>query len=72
MQPTRPRPARLALLLALDAFHGVASGDWLGVEIWVLILFAEYAATIRTIPPKEERKASRASSASEAAGRVEG
>ena len=48
------------LLLALDVFHGVASGDWLGVEIWALILFAEYAATIRTIPPREERKAERA------------
>jgi hypothetical protein len=48
------------VLLALDVFHGVASGDWLGLEIWALILFAEYAATIRTIPPKEERKAERA------------
>ena len=48
------------VLLALDVFHGVASGDWLGVEIWALILFAEYAATIRTIPPKEERRAERA------------
>ena len=48
------------VLLALDVFHGAASGDWLGVEIWALILFAEYAATIRTIPPKEQRKAQRA------------
>ena len=48
------------VLLALDVFHGAASGDWLGVEIWALILFAEYAATIRTIPPKEERKVERA------------
>jgi len=48
------------VLLALDVFHGAASGDWLGVEIWILILFAEYAATIRTIPPKKERKAERA------------
>ena len=51
------------ILLALDVFHGVASGDWLGVEIWLLILFAEYAATIRTIPPREERKAERANPA---------
>jgi len=51
------------VLLALDVFHGVASGDWLGVEIWVLILFAEYAATVRTIPPKEERKAERVNAA---------
>lgn len=44
------------VLLALDVLHGVKSGNWLGVEIWALILFAEYAATIRTIPPKENRK----------------
>jgi hypothetical protein len=44
------------VLLALDVFHGAASGKWLGVEIWVLILFAEYAATIRTIPPLNPRK----------------
>lgn len=41
------------VLLALDVLHGVRSGDWAGVEIWILILFAEYAATIRTIPPAD-------------------
>ena len=42
-------------LLALDVFHG----KWSGVEIWALILFAEYAATIRTIPPKSIQKTAR-------------
>ena len=44
------------VLLALDVFSGVVSGAWKGVEIWVLVLFAEYAATIDTIPPIEDRK----------------
>jgi hypothetical protein len=43
-------------LLVLDVTHGVAAGQWRGVEIWVLILFAEYAATIRTIPPAETKR----------------
>jgi len=51
------------ILLALDVFHGAASGDWLGIEIWALILCAEYAATIRTIPPKDVRKTVRANAA---------
>jgi hypothetical protein len=47
-------------LLVLDVAHGIAAGQWRGVEIWVLVLFAEYAATIRTIPPTEtKRKAAR-------------
>lgn len=44
------------ILLLLDIFSGVVSGAWKGVEIWVLVLFAEYAATIHTIPPIEDRK----------------
>ncbi|MDB5690263.1 MAG: hypothetical protein JWL91_2139 [Sphingomonas bacterium] len=48
-------------LLVLVVMHGVFSGEWRGVEIWVLVLFAEYAATIRTIPPSEtKQKAARA------------
>jgi hypothetical protein len=38
-------------LLVLDIASGLAAGRWQGIEIWILILFAEYAATIRTIPP---------------------
>jgi hypothetical protein len=45
-------------LLVLDVTHGVAAGAWKGVEIWVLVLFAEYAATIRTIPPTETKQKS--------------
>ncbi|WP_235398862.1 hypothetical protein [Sphingomonas sp. SRS2] len=52
--------------LVLDVFSGVVSGTWRGVEIWVLVLFAEYAATITTIPPKEDKKAARNLRASEA------
>jgi hypothetical protein len=48
-------------LLMLDILHGIKAGQWEGVEIWLLILFAEYAATIRTIPPHEVRKAASAS-----------
>lgn len=42
--------------LALDVFSSLMSGVWRGVEIWVLVLFAEYAATIGTIPPAEDQK----------------
>jgi hypothetical protein len=42
-------------LLVLDVSHAIAGGEWKGVEIWVLVLFAEYAATIRTIPPSETK-----------------
>jgi len=44
------------LLLILDVARGLAAGHWQGVEIWVMILFAEYAATIRTIPPTETKR----------------
>ncbi|MDB5686820.1 MAG: hypothetical protein JWR77_1409 [Rhizorhabdus sp.] len=44
--------------LVLDVVHGVTAHQWKGVEIWVLVLFAEYAATIRTIPPAEVKKKS--------------
>jgi len=47
--------------LALDVMHGVASGAWKGVELWIFVLFAEYAATIRTIPPSQiKRKSAKA------------
>jgi hypothetical protein len=44
--------------LALDVAHGVGNGAWKGVEIWLFVLFAEYAATIRTIPPAATRQTS--------------
>ena len=40
----------------LDLLAGLLGNQWRGVEIWPLVLFAEYAATIRTIPPSEADK----------------
>lgn len=40
-----------AFALILDLFMGVATGAWAGVEFWIFVLVAEYAATIRTLPP---------------------
>lgn len=58
------RPARsilwfrmLALaLLVLDLVTGAVTGEWAGIEFWVLVLIAEYAATIETIPPRESKQ----------------
>jgi hypothetical protein len=41
------------LFLILDIVNGATTGKWAGTEFWVLVLTAEYAATIRTIPPTE-------------------
>lgn len=38
-------------LLILELVKSAASGEWLGVEFWVFVLFAEYAAAIRNLPP---------------------
>lgn len=43
-------------LLALDLVQGAATGGWAGAEFWVFVLIAEYAAVIRTIPPREARQ----------------
>lgn len=42
--------------LVLDVMQGARTGNWLGAEFWVFVLVAEYAATIRTIPPHEHKK----------------
>lgn len=47
-----------ALLLVIDLLRGAATGEWSGAEFWVFVLVAEYAATIRTIPPKGAERAS--------------
>lgn len=44
-------------LLAIDILGGAITGKWAGTEFWFFVLVAEYAATIRTIPPRESRKA---------------
>lgn len=49
------RMIALAFLL-LDLVSGATTGEWLGVEFWVFVLIAEYAATIRTIPPRETKE----------------
>lgn len=50
------------LFLVLDLLRGATLGEWAGSEFWIFVLFAEYAATIRTIPPAESnsRKAAAA------------
>ena len=45
-----------ALLLIVDVVKAVSTGQWAGVEFWPLVLVAEYAATIRTVPPSELSK----------------
>jgi len=45
------------LMLALDLVKGAVTGEWAGIEFWIFVLVAEYAAMIRTIPPKEAAKA---------------
>lgn len=38
-------------LLVIDLIKGAATGEWSGIEFWIFVLVAEYAAIIRTIPP---------------------
>lgn len=52
--------------LVLDLLQGAKTDKWLGTEFWVLVLIAEYAATIQTIPPREAKKVSKAAGASSA------
>ena len=47
------------LFLVLDVMKGATEGIWAGVEFWLFVLVAEYAATIRTIPPHETRQKQR-------------
>lgn len=48
----------VVLGLILRLFSAIEDGTLAGVEYWIFILFAEYAATIRTLPPRAsaERK----------------
>ena len=41
------------LFLVIDVIEAATTGKWAGVEFWVFVLIAEYAATVRTIPPTE-------------------
>jgi hypothetical protein len=42
------------LLLAEDLWSGATSGQWAGAEFWLIVLLAQYAATIRTLPPSSQ------------------
>lgn len=42
------------MLLVLNILRGAATREWAGVEFWILVLIAEYASTIRTIPPLQK------------------
>lgn len=39
------------ILLTMDVVKGFVTNEWAGIEFWILVLLAEYAAIIRTIPP---------------------
>ncbi|MET0270527.1 MAG: hypothetical protein ABW173_08875 [Sphingomonas sp.] len=58
-RPTRSAmPFRLlaVVFLSLDLIEGAVRGQWVGVEFWMLVLVAEYASSITTIPPAETKK----------------
>ncbi|WP_236643599.1 hypothetical protein [Flavisphingopyxis soli] len=42
-----------AALFIADLLKAAATGELAGAEFWVFVLVAEYAAIIRTIPPRE-------------------
>lgn len=42
--------------LIVDLLMSANTGEWGGVEFWVFVLAAEYAATIRTIPPRRSKE----------------
>jgi hypothetical protein len=53
--------------LMLDLVRGLATEQWAGVEFWLLALVAEYAATIRTLPPRDaSRRAAKRTASREA------
>ncbi|HEY0044678.1 MAG TPA: hypothetical protein VGB62_09025 [Allosphingosinicella sp.] len=51
--------------LTIDIATGAATGKWAGVEFWLFALIAEYAGTIRTIPPMDSSKRVRAPTATQ-------
>lgn len=52
-------------MLVADLVRGAATGEWAGLEFWVFVLIAEYAAIIRNIPPRESRQIAARTSATE-------
>ncbi|WP_420606497.1 hypothetical protein [Novosphingopyxis sp.] len=47
------------LMLIIDLIRGAAPKEWAGIEFWIFVLPAEYAANIRTIPPTITTKSTR-------------
>src|SRR3546814_13570678 len=47
------------VFLAIDLVKGATMEEWAGYEFWLFVAIAEYAATIRTLPPVEARSAER-------------
>ena len=45
----------LAFLIS-DVLKAASTGIWQGAEFWVFVLFAEYAAAIRNLPPPTKPK----------------
>lgn len=48
------------VFLSLDLLKGAKTNEWAGTEFWLFVLIAEYAATIRTIPPRDVKARSKA------------
>ncbi len=46
------------VMLALDLLKAASTGEWDRAEFWFIALLAEYAATIRTLPPRGAPKKS--------------
>jgi hypothetical protein len=44
------------VFFAVDVLKGSLTGEWAGIEFWPLVLVAEYASTIRVVPPREDAK----------------
>ena len=66
--PTRSSVGFRMLAVAfflLDIVTGLITGRWRGVEFWVFVMIAEYAGSIRTIPPRRARKTSAKSAPAE-------
>lgn len=47
------------LMLLIDLVRGIVTGQWVGIEFWLFVLVAEYAAIIRTILPANTAKSAR-------------
>ncbi|HEX8402816.1 MAG TPA: hypothetical protein VF628_14080 [Allosphingosinicella sp.] len=46
--------------LLFDLVKGALTGAWAGVEFWLFVLIAEYASTIRIVPPGRSEQALKA------------